>query len=249
MSSFTASSSPQSASENGDALENLRQQLQAESLKKQLSAIHELVSLGDEGIELLKAVLLERRDRAPEILDGKIVQVLHATQDAELQNFLQAHWPQGRVPMASERGIDYGPLQALLVAQSFEEADRVNMQKLCELAGPDAARRKWLYFTEVEQFPSTDLHTLDTLWQLYSEGKFGFSRQRQIWLGLGQNWERLWSRIAWRNDSTWTRYPGEFIWDLSAPDGHLPLSNQLRGVRVMASMMAHPAWSTEAADA
>jgi GUN4-like/ARM-like repeat domain, GUN4-N terminal len=247
MSSFTASSSSQPASASGDSsLAALRQQLQADSLKKQLSAVHALVGLGSDGIELLKAVLLERRTQAPAVLDGKIVQVLQATQSAALQTFLAEHWPQGRVPMPSARNIDYSPLQALLAAQSFEAADRLSMQKLCELAGADAVRRKWLYFTEVEQFPATDLQTLDGLWQLYSEGKFGFSRQREIWLSLGQNWETLWSRIAWRNETTWTRYPNEFIWDLSAPDGHLPLSNQLRGVRVMAALLAHPAWSTPA---
>ncbi|PLZ94121.1 hypothetical protein CI594_16205, partial [Fischerella thermalis CCMEE 5196] len=42
--------------------------------------------------------------------------------------------------------------------------------------------------------------------------------------------------------NNWTRYPQEFTWDLSAPKGHLPLSNQLRGVRVIASIFAHPAW-------
>ncbi|MEO8890989.1 MAG: GUN4 domain-containing protein, partial [Coleofasciculaceae cyanobacterium] len=33
-----------------------------------------------------------------------------------------------------------------------------------------------------------------------------------------------------------------FIWDLSAPRGHLPLSNQLRGVRPFAALMGHRAW-------
>ncbi|HEY9761527.1 MAG TPA: GUN4 N-terminal ARM-like repeat domain-containing protein [Trichocoleus sp.] len=246
MSSFTAHPSSQPTSSDDDALDNLREQLRAESLKKQLSAIHELVSLGEGGIQILQATLLERQEQTPEILDGKIVQVLYATQNPDVQTFLQTHWPQGRVPMPSERGMDYEPLQTLLIAQSFEEADRVGMQKLCELAGPDATRRKWLYFTEVEQFPVTDLRALDTLWRVYSEGKFGFSRQREIWLSLGQNWDKLWTRIAWRNDTTWTRYPNEFIWDLSAPDGHLPLSNQLRGVRVMSSLLGHPAWTLNA---
>jgi hypothetical protein len=142
--------------------------------------------------------------------------------------------------MPSERSIDYAPLQESLVKQDFQEADRINMIKLCELAGEDAVRRKWLYFTEVEQFPSVDLQTIDLLWRSYSEGKFGFSIQRRIWLGLSQNWEKLWPRLGWKQDNIWTRYPGEFIWDLSAPDGHLPLSNQLRGVRVMASLLSHP---------
>jgi hypothetical protein len=103
-------------------------------------------------------------------------------------------------------------------------------------------RRKWIYFTEVEQFPTVDLRTIDQLWLAYSEGKFGYSVQRRIWLSLGQNWDKLWPRLAWKDDNTWTRYPTGFIWDLSAPDGHLPLSNQLRGVRMMASLLSHSAW-------
>ena len=121
-------------------------------------------------------------------------------------------------------------------------ASRLTLVKMCELAGPTAVKRKWVYFTEVEMFPSLDLQTLDQLWQIYSEGKFGFSVQRRLWLGLGQNWDKLWPRLAWKDDNIWTRYPGGFVWDLSAPDGHLPLSNQLRGVRMMASLLSHPAW-------
>lgn len=225
-----------------DALEELRQQLRAEALKKQLSAVHTLVASGEEGIQVLVDTVLERRDQAPSILDGKLIQVLYATQQPSIQTMLTSHWPQGRIPLASVRQIDYQPIQTALVQQDFQAADRLTSQKLCELAGPDAVRRKWVYFTEVEQFPEVDLLTIDQLWQVYSEGKFGFSRQRQLWLGLGQNWEKLWPRLAWKTDNTWTRYPNEFIWDLGAPDGHLPLSNQLRGVRVMAALLSHPAW-------
>lgn len=228
-----------------EVLENLRSQLQSDSAKKQLSAVHELVSLGDIGISILTDTLHQRRDAPATILDGKIIQVLHATQRDELKQLIASQWPHGRVATPSQASIDYEPLQQLLVAQDFEAADRLTLQKLCELAGPDAIKRKWLYFTEVAQFPVQDLLTLDTLWQVYSEGKFGFSRQRQIWQGLGRDWNKFWLRIAWKQDNIWTRYPNEFIWDLSAPDGHLPLSNQLRGVRVMDSLLNHPAWTAE----
>lgn len=227
-------------------LEDLRQQLGGDSLKRQLSAIHELVALGSEGIDILTATLIDRKDQPPTVLDGRIFQILYATQQDEVQALLAEHWPQGRVPMPSAQAIDYGPLQDCLIAQDFQEADRLTLVKLCELAGPTAVRRKWVYFTEVEQFPNLDLQTIDRLWRLYSEDKFGFSVQRKIWLGVGQNWDRLWPRLAWKDENIWTRYPGGFIWDLSAPDGHLPLSNQLRGVRMMASLLAHPAWSEEA---
>ncbi len=231
---------------DGDTLANLRGQLQGDALKKQLSAVHELLALGQGGIEVLTTTLADRKDNPPTVLDGKIFQVLYAAEQENLREFLAQHWPDGRLEMPSEQGVDYRPLQDLLIRQEFEEADRLTLAKLCELAGPTAVKRKWVYFTEVEQFPVVDLRTIDRLWLIYSEGKFGFSVQRRLWLSLGQNWDKLWPRLAWKDDNIWTRYPGGFIWDLSAPDGHLPLSNQLRGVRMMASLLAHPAWSEDA---
>ncbi|MGG6241492.1 GUN4 N-terminal ARM-like repeat domain-containing protein [Nodosilinea sp. AN01ver1] len=231
---------------DSDTLVDLRDRLRGDSLKKQLSAVHELLALGQDGLEVLTATLLERRDEPATILDGKIFQMLYATEQENLRGLLTQHWPQGRLEMPSEQSIDYKPLQDLLIKQDFEEADRLTLAKLCELAGPTAMKRKWVYFTEVEQFPTVDLQTIDRLWLVYSEGKFGFSVQRRIWLSLGQNWDKLWPRLAWKDDNIWTRYPGGFVWDLSAPDGHLPLSNQLRGVRMMASLLAHPAWTEEA---
>lgn len=84
--------------------------------------------------------------------------------------------------------------------------------------------------------------TIDTLWQTYSEGKFGYQIQRQLWLSLGKDYTQLWTKLKWKSGNKWTKYPQEFIWDLSAPIGHLPLSNQLRGVRVMDALLSHPAW-------
>ncbi len=148
------------------------------------------------------------------------------------------------VPLNSERNIDYRPLQQLLAQQDFQAADRMTLQLLCELAGEAAVQRKWLYFTEIENFSTEDLQTINNLWLTYSEGKFGFSVQREIWLSLGKNWDKLWPKIGWKTGNNWTRYPHEFTWDLSAPRGHLPLSNQLRGVRTIASLLSHPAWSS-----
>lgn len=147
------------------------------------------------------------------------------------------------IPLISDAGIDYTPLQRLLAEQNFQAADQITLQKLCELAGPAAIQRKWLYFTEVEQFPVSDLQTINNLWLNYSEGKFGYSVQREIWLGVGKNWDKFWAKIGWKTGNNWTLYPQEFTWNLTAPKGHLPLSNQLRGVRVIASLLAHPAWT------
>ncbi len=153
---------------------------------------------------------------------------------------------QASVPLLSDCDIDYSQLDQLLADGHFEEADRVTVQLLCQLAGPAAVRRKWLYFSEVPQLPVTDMRTIDGLWQAYSDGRFGYSVQCKLWRNLGMDWERFWPEIGWKDGNHWTRYPGEFTWDISAPKGHLPLTNQLRGVRVMAELMQHPAWEKDA---
>jgi hypothetical protein len=221
--------------------------LKSESLKNQLSLIQELAT-SESGLNVLMQFLQERLAPAvaagglPGMIEGKVYQTLFQIATPQTETFLQAQFPQGIVPLNSERGVDYTPLQVLLAKQEFQAADRLTIEKLCELAGEMAVQRKWLYFTEVATFPILDLQTIDALWRVHSEGKFGFSVQRDLWLGAGKNWEKLWYQIGWKNGNNWTRYPQEFTWSLEAPKGHLPLSNQLRGVRVIAALLTHPAW-------
>jgi hypothetical protein len=221
----------------------LSQQLYTSSEKKQLQIIPELANAGKTGLEVLKEFLKAQQSNPPNLAMGLAYQALYNAESPEIQEFVPTHFPEGIVPLHSERGIDYQPLQQALVQQDFLVADRLTLEKLCELASPAAVQRKWPYFSEVDNFPITDLQTIDTLWVIHSQGKFGFSVQRQLWLSLGKNWDKLWPKIGWKTGNNWTRYPGEFIWNLSAPVGHLPLSNQLRGVRVIASLLSHPAWT------
>ena len=222
----------------------LRRQFQSESEKNQLQLVPKLISAGEPGLEVL-IEFLQNHNSSANLVAGKAYQALYQANTSKTQTFLQTYFPDGVVPLQSERNIDYQPLQQLLAQQDFQAADRLTLQKLCELAGPAAVQRKWLYFTDVENFPTTDLQTIDALWFIHSEGKFGFSVQRKIWLSVGKDFSKLWPKIGWRTDKGWTRYPNGFTWDLSAPKGHLPLSNQLRGVRPFASLMSHPAWTKE----
>lgn len=224
-------------------MNELLTRLKSESTRNQLQVVEQLAQAGEAGLNTLMDFLRERQSHPAGVIEGAVYQVLFAANTPNTQNFLQIHFPQGVVPLKSERNIDYVPVQHLLAKQDFEAADRLTLEKLCELAGSQAVQRKWLYFTEVEKFPAIDLHTLDRLWFVHSEGKFGYSVQREIWLGLGRDWEKLWGKIGWKSGNAWTRYPQEFTWDLTAPKGHLPLSNQLRGVRVINSLLSHPAWS------
>jgi hypothetical protein len=226
-----------------DYMTDLLNRLKSESVRNQLQIVQDLAQSGEAGLDVLMRFLSDRASASVGIIDGAAYQTVLASNTPKTNDFLQARYPQGLVPMPSERNVDYSSLQRLLAQKEFEAADRLTLEKMCELAGPTASQRKWLYFTEVEKFPSTDLQTINTLWQVYSEGKFGFSVQRELWLSTGQNWETLWSLIGWKSGNNWTRYPQEFTWNLTAPKGHLPLSNQLRGVRVISALLAHPAWT------
>ena len=226
-----------------DNMQALRDRLDTGSIKQQFQAIQELATLGVAGEAVLMEKLLQNPEQKVTAIEGTIVQILTRSESEQASQFLATHYPNGLVPLSSERNIDYSSLQQLLAQKEYEEADRVTLQKMCELAGPVAVRRKWLYFSDVDQFPNSDLQLLDHLWLIYSENRFGFSVQRELWLNSRKDWDRLWPKIGWKSANIWTRYPNEFTWDLTAPKGHLPLSNQLRGVRVMASLMNHPAWT------
>ena len=143
----------------------------------------------------------------------------------------------------SDENINYEELQLNLLEQNFEEADRLTSSYLRKLAGNLAEKRGYVFYSEVNNMSGTDLQTIDRLWSIYSNGKFGFSIQANILKSVEKKYELLWPKIGWKKDGYWTRYPGSFCWSLEAPEGHMPLINQLRGVRLMDSILRHPAIS------
>ena len=136
--------------------------------------------------------------------------------------------------------INYNDLQLNLLNQDFEEADRLTSAYLRKLAGKVAENRGYVFYSEVKNIPGEDLDTIDRLWKIYSQGKFGFSNQAKILKSVGKRYDLLWPKIGWKKDGIWTRYPSSFCWSLKAPEGHMPLVNQLRGVRLMDSILRHP---------
>jgi hypothetical protein len=150
-------------------------------------------------------------------------------------------FPEGWLQAPSAAAIDYAPLQGHLLRQEFEAADRLTSSHLRQLAGPAAEQRGYVYFSEVAAMPALDLESLDRLWITYSLGRFGFSVQGQILRRCQGRWEELGPRLGWKQEGVWTRYPAAFTWSLEAPEGHMPLINQLRGVRLMDALLRHPA--------
>lgn len=226
-------------------LVDLTEKFNQSSIKNQLLLIEQIEEQGEAGEQFLREFLVSESQLKSNIVIGKIYQRLSNSKNQINEKFLTDKFPEGIIPLKSEKNISYRDLQELLIKKDYQSADALTRVKLCQLVGEKAVQRKWIYFTEVNQCPVIDLGTIDLLWQIYSEGKFGYSIQRKIWLFLGKNYEELWIKLSWKKGNKWTKYPQEFIWDLTAPLGHLPLSNQLRGVREIDALFAHPAWSQE----
>jgi hypothetical protein len=211
------------------------------SARQRRSLLPQLEQQRAELLPLLPAALDRLDATADDWAAGTLIQWLLSAEDASLrQTFLERH-PSGWLAVGSAAGIDHAPLQRHLMQQEFEDADRLTSDILRQLAGPDAVKRGYVFYSEVAAMPSVDLESLDRLWLVYSQGRFGFSIQGRLLRACGGQWERLWPRLGWKSDGRWTRYPGSFTWSLGAPDGHMPLVNQLRGVRLMDALLQHPA--------
>ena len=103
-------------------------------------------------------------------------------------------------------GIDlnYYDLQSNLLKQNFEEADRLTSSYLRKLAGKVAENRGYVFYSEVKDMPGEDLVTIDRLWNIYSQGKFGFSNQAKLLKSVGKRYDLLWPKIGWKKDGIWT---------------------------------------------
>ncbi len=170
---------------------------------------------------------------------GWILQILNRHQQQFLSDLLKIK-PLPWFVTPSSNGIDYEPLQKSLLEERFETADRLTSETLRKLAGDGAVSRGYVYFSEVAGMDVEDLVTIDRLWTAYSQGKFGFSAQARLLESLDGRYDKLWPRVGWKSDGIWTRYPNSFTWSLEAPEGHMPLVNQLRGVRLMDAYLTHP---------
>nr|ARO90891.1 conserved hypothetical plastid protein [Corynoplastis japonica] len=217
-------------------------------INKQLALIDKINTDNTKELLLLVDVLAYRKNQPDwygNCVDGLIYETLYKTQDITIQNFLTKELPDGVVKLKSDKNMNYQDLQILLVNKQLQEANQLTQKKLCELAEVKLANRDWLYFTDIQALPNQDLITIDNLWKAHSRGRFGFSNQRQIWLNVNKNWNELWKKLGWKINDNLCRYPNEFIWDLNAPKGHLPLFNQLRGVQVLSSLFDNPIWENQ----
>jgi eukaryotic-like serine/threonine-protein kinase len=129
--------------------------------------------------------------------------------------------------LESSVGMDYTQLRDLLKAGEWKQADEETERVMLAVCGRE--KQGWLDVEHIDNFPCSDLRTIDQLWLKYSNGRFGFSVQKRIYQSLGGTreydskiWEAFGDRVGWKKKEEWLYY-SDLTFDLTAPQGHLPL--------------------------
>ena len=205
-------------------VERLKESIQVEEKKRQqevtlrqsveakVGRLQELLKVGDnkqrQEIELRQSAEAEVK-RLQELLQvtETEMQALKLQQTQQISEQATSASSEKRdseeVELASAKGIDYTHLRDLLAALKFQEADEETWRCMLEVAKQQES--KYLQKKDIDNFPCEDLRTIDRLWVKYSNGRFGFSVQKQIYQKVDgtdkysqQIWEAFSSRVGWR---------------------------------------------------
>jgi len=129
----------------------------------------------------------------------------------------------------------YQQLENYLKNGQWKEADQETYRMMVETVGKE--EDQLLEPEDLENFPCEDLRTINQLWLDYSNGKFGFSVQKEIYQSLGgtreynsEVWKKFCDGVGWRVEGDWLYYK-DLTFNLSelSPAGHLPVVGTLRG--------------------
>nr|YP_010619777.1 hypothetical protein PNW48_pgp181 [Symphyocladia marchantioides]WAX03790.1 hypothetical protein [Symphyocladia marchantioides] len=212
----------------------------------EIEKIIDSILINKEGREMIINEIIKRshlKNNNTKIIDGLIYQKIIGINDQEIIETLIQKLPNGAINLTTFKYTKYQKLQNLLINKKFKEADQLTQTCLCEIVEINTKNKKsWLYFTDIQFVPKEDLFILDLLWKIYSKGKFGFSVQKKIWVNNNKKWDKLWEKIQWLKEGVMKRYPQEFMWTIDAPEGHLPLFNQLRGTQALYYLFNNIEW-------
>ncbi len=162
-------------------------------------------------------------------LDAEAVADIEARLEGQMPT-PPAHGWDDAVPLESEKGVDYTRLRQLLKAGQWQEADQETGTCMEQALGTD----DWgeIYHQKLLlSFPCADLKTIDRLWVQASQGRYGFSVQKEIYVNCGAKldgnypgdtiWREFGERVGWRVEGSWLSYSSLNFSGTGVP-GHLP---------------------------
>ncbi|MEB3282649.1 MAG: serine/threonine-protein kinase [Lyngbya sp.] len=122
---------------------------------------------------------------------------------------------------------DYTELQNLLDQGKWKEADKETEKIMLKVANRETDG--WIDSNAIGSLSCADLRELDQLWVKYSDGKFGLSIQKEIYLEMGNplgkfqesTYNKFGEFIGWRKNGNWLNY-SDLTFDKTAPRGQFP---------------------------
>ncbi|KAK7262582.1 hypothetical protein RJT34_30156 [Clitoria ternatea] len=154
-------------------------------------------------------------------------------------------------PPTTSQTISYDLLRHHLSSGDFQLADEETRRLLIVLAGEAAQKRGYVFFSEVQFISEKDLKTIDELWREHSNNRFGYSVQKRIFDKANGDFTKFFIKLGWMKkldteveQYNYRSFPSEFMWELNddTPEGHLPLTNALRGTRLLNNILNHTAF-------
>ncbi|MBW4641306.1 MAG: GUN4 domain-containing protein [Gloeocapsa sp. UFS-A4-WI-NPMV-4B04] len=82
--------------------------------------------------------------------------------------------------------VDYTSLDSLLASSQWQKADEETAAVMLKIASRVTVG--WLREEDIKDFPCQDLQTINDLWVKYSQGRFGFSVQSNVWESIGEDY-------------------------------------------------------------
>ncbi|HEY9742273.1 MAG TPA: GUN4 domain-containing protein, partial [Coleofasciculaceae cyanobacterium] len=196
----------------------------AQKTRDELKDLQYVFGLRDQDVELIQEQITA--DKEAEYQQQQEAQKQPSTPKISSKPLAEAD------DLSSDKGVDYTKLRDLLAQGKWQEADEETLLVMLKVAGRE--QEGWLRVEDIENFPCTDLRTIDTLWGKYSNGRFSFSVHKRIWVSVGgtpdadyETFNRLADRIKWRVNNYWLPY-AQLTFTKHAPEGHLPSKNILR---------------------
>jgi hypothetical protein len=147
-------------------------------------------------------------------------QVLNA-----LQPQATGKMPVSQIPLKTAKA-DFTQLERYLAQGEWREASNETGDVMCQIMGKEEDS---LDSDDCQNFPREELKIIDQLWIKYSNGKFGFSVQKKIWLECGGKVgvydediydDKFGKKIGWFF-RPYMGFEPQFD-NIDAPQGHLP---------------------------
>ena len=120
---------------------------------------------------------------------------------------------------------NYDQLEEYLKNEQWQQADAETDRLILQIAGETNS----LDSEYINKLPCESLRKIDELWQENSNGRFGLTPQKKVYLDTGNqigqyresSYEEFGNKVKWRTFGVWSLY-GDLKFTDIAPVGHLP---------------------------